>query len=388
MAIPRVSLLQRITLGTLLSALSLSSYAASCEQHYIQTFVSSVASKAETMKNGYSQKGFPTTVTAYQNNGKTLYRVRTGPFSGRDSALQSQQKMKTALRGDTALQNSVLVSVAGSCAGNTPQSALKNATQCYLKKSSEDVNAIQLTEQGGKVSGYHFWRPDGRDGAYGSLNGAITNNKVTGKRYYSVEGDTGSDNFSYVLNSQQLIDGTQRYNKVSCSSVKDMIDVSKAVAKTLPGANRTSVRFRDYKVSGRYQGDNHPLVMSEFSRNFRTRLSQAIKTGKPSFARDYIVTGWGCGSGGCNTGAVINAKTGVVTPFPVSLSSIYPLKPQFENEDGQEHIYRLDSRLMIFAGNLEGSEHTDGRDIIEFYELRNGKFIFLESRAYGRREAY
>ena len=113
-------------------------------------------------------------------------------------------------------------------------------------------------------------------------------------------------------------------------------------------------------------------------------MTDAIENGKPGFAGRYIVTNWGCGTGGCNTGAIIDAITGRAYPFPVSLSSVTVEDADGEYQDYQEQIYKPDSRLMIFAGNLEGSEHTDGDDVIEFYEFRNGKFIFIKSMPYGK----
>lgn len=142
-------------------------------------------------------------------------------------------------------------------------------------------------------------------------------------------------------------------------------------------------KFKDYKVKEIYKGTNHPLVMDEFSKRYRTRLRHAIKHGKPTFAGRYIVTRWGCGSGGCNTGAIIDARTGKAYAWPVFLSSVWPLKEKFKDEAGQELLYKINSRLIIFAGNLETSK-TDGRDIVEFYTFKNGQFRFLSSAPYGK----
>jgi hypothetical protein len=142
-------------------------------------------------------------------------------------------------------------------------------------------------------------------------------------------------------------------------------------------------QFNDYAVDAIYKGDNHPLVMDQFTRLYRTRLRWAINTQQPTFAGRYIVTGWGCGSIGCNTGAIIDAKTGKAYPLPVAIMSVFPLKRGYENELGQEHLYRLDSRLMIFAGDLD-TQQTDGRDIVEFYEFKEGEFKFITARPYGR----
>ena len=39
---------------------------------------------------------------------------------------------------------------------------------------------------------------------------------------------------------------------------------------------------------------------------------------------------------------------------------------------------------MMFAGNLEGSEHTDGEDVIEYYEFTDGKFVFVKSMPFSK----
>jgi uncharacterized protein YraI len=149
-------------------------------------------------------------------------------------------------------------------------------------------------------------------------------------------------------------------------------------------AKNSSTKFSDYPVTETYTGKNQPLILDDFSKNFKTRLQDAIKNGKPTFAGKYIVAGWGCGTGGCNTGAIIDATTGRAYQFPVGLSSVTTEDSKGEMQDYQEHEYKLDSRLMMFAGNLEGSEHTDGSDVIEYYEFRDGKFIFIKSMPYGK----
>ena len=155
---------------------------------------------------------------------------------------------------------------------------------------------------------------------------------------------------------------------------------STAMAQTPP----TVPQFKDYPADAPYTGKNHPLVLdSDFARSYRTRLREAIATGKPSFAGRYIVTRWGCGTGGCNVGAVIDASTGHAISMPFALMSVYPLKPQYEKEDGQELIYRLSSRLLVQAGDIDSS-NSSGKDVVEFYELRDGEFRFIRSAPYGR----
>ncbi len=399
----------KLALGLLLSLSASTGFSAEkqCAAHYIQLFATSVPAKANKMQTTLSQAGFKALITPFNHNGKALYRVRTGPYSSKSLAVTTQQRMKTALQGNANAQNSIIVTGTTVCnavfSTSQPQNDIQDVAQCYHVKGTQSyegsqsgyVSAIQFTERQGKINGYYFYRPEGRDGAYGSIRGTRVNNQITGQLSYFVEGDTGTDNINYQLGNNTLIDGNERYNKVSCSSVKELIDVAKDVSQDSRGgeqdsttsSNRTSTRFRDYKAPAAYNGKHHALVMNEFGRMFRTRLRDALNNSKPSFAGQYIVTGWGCGSS-CYTGAVINAKTGVATPFPVTLSSVFPLKPEFKNEDGQEHIYRLDSRLMIFAGHLGGAAGSDGSDSIEFYEFKDDKFIFIEARPYGRSSAY
>ncbi len=161
-----------------------------------------------------------------------------------------------------------------------------------------------------------------------------------------------------------------------------------ALCATAVQAQPTAPQFKDYPADAPYTGANHALVIdSEFAKLFRTRLRNALESSKPDFAGRYIVVRWGCGSGGCNMGAVIDAATGHATRLPVVLSSAYPLKPEFEKEDGQELIFKLTSRLMVFAGdiNIEQPEGGSG-DTVAFYELTKGKFRLVKSLPYGRKD--
>jgi len=143
-------------------------------------------------------------------------------------------------------------------------------------------------------------------------------------------------------------------------------------------------QFKDYPADAPHTGANHPLVLdSDFARSYRTRLREAVASGKPEFAGRYIVVRWGCGTGGCNTGAVIDAATGHATPMPGALTSVYPLKPEFEKEDGQELIYKLSSRLLVQAGDIE-SANGDAKDVVEFHEFSRGKFNLIKRLPYGR----
>lgn len=168
--------------------------------------------------------------------------------------------------------------------------------------------------------------------------------------------------------------------------MKKVTVMSLALCATLTGlaAADTPPQFKDYPAKPVQVPRNHPLVMDEFGKAYRTRLSAAIKNDKPSFAGKYLVVRWGCGSSGCNTGAVVDATTGKAYSFPVAMSCVFPLKPEFEGKEEQELHFRLDSRLMVFAGNLDTAQ-GEGSDTVEFYEFTGEGFKFLKSLPYGRK---
>jgi len=177
----------------------------------------------------------------------------------------------------------------------------------------------------------------------------------------------------------QLNDGKIGYASVDYIRIQPRIE--QARKKTNQERRDIIPKFKDYPVNEIYKGKNHPLVLdSSFAKDYRTRLRNAIKYGKPSFAGRYIVTGWGCGSGGCNIGAIIDASTGRAYPFPATMASVWPLKPEYSEEAGQEKIYRLNSRLMILAGNLNEVD----MDVIKFYEFKDNNFILIKTIPYGR----
>ena len=167
------------------------------------------------------------------------------------------------------------------------------------------------------------------------------------------------------------------------TAITDSSSIESAETTEMPSSEITP-QFIDYPAEQIYSGPNQPLIMDAFGKEYRTRLTEAITHGKPNFGGRYLVTRWGCGSGGCNEGAVIDATTGQAYPFPVMLSSVTPLKPEFENEDGQELIFELNSRLMIFAGNLYGQAQGEANDTVQFYEFKDGNFILIKSMPYNR----
>jgi hypothetical protein len=76
-------------------------------------------------------------------------------------------------------------------------------------------------------------------------------------------------------------------------------------------------RFEDFPVTEHWDGVPAPVRLATRSeRMFRTRLTQAAKE-PPNFASHYRIVIWGCGSN-CRAGAVVDLKSGVVFPPPLS----------------------------------------------------------------------
>ena len=145
-------------------------------------------------------------------------------------------------------------------------------------------------------------------------------------------------------------------------------------------AGNAKPQFKDYPANEVYTGKNHPLVLDEFGKSYRTRLREAIRNNKPDFAGHYIVVKWTIGPLVVyNAGAVIDAKTGRAYSFPVATGSAFSEK---EVDYFQDHLYKLNSRLMVFAGNLVGSEEYTGENTVAFYEFKDNKFILIKTAPY------
>jgi len=115
-------------------------------------------------------------------------------------------------------------------------------------------------------------------------------------------------------------------------------------------------RFSDYSAEIHAGKVAKPILDTEDKRMFRTRINEAAK-GNPDFAGRFIVAKWGCGAS-CVGGAVIDAKSGVVTmvPWIVCCTSDY---------DAEPIVFQADSRLIVFTG-LINEEEPDAAHYFEF----------------------
>ena len=133
--------------------------------------------------------------------------------------------------------------------------------------------------------------------------------------------------------------------------------------------------FVHYGKEMHYLLENKPLVQKGFGRSYRTRLKQALKEKKPEFEGQYIIAQWGCdeGKNGCTTGGIIDASTGKAIPFPFK---------QYEVNEAKEIIYRLNSSLIIFAGDFEFEDGSKTFNEVRFYEMKDGELLFLKAVPY------
>ena len=133
-----------------------------------------------------------------------------------------------------------------------------------------------------------------------------------------------------------------------------------AVMLSLPSIAQTALKsvpdFTDYPVKKMYTGKHAEARTSNgvgqphpdggyLPSMFRTRLIEAARSGNVNFAGRYILTTWGCGSGGCREGAIIDAKNGDVFWLPRSACC----------SDADGYFWGDDSRLLKVLSN-EGQE--------------------------------
>jgi len=159
-------------------------------------------------------------------------------------------------------------------------------------------------------------------------------------------------------------------------------------------------KFKDYPSSATYAGPIHSLVLDGFGKEYSAGLSAALKSyaddirahgqitdTKNLFAGHYAVATWGCGTE-CYTGGIVDLETGNAYPFPVTISPIDHLKPEYQEHDGksaqdQDFETRPNSRLMIVAGDLDDGNKSD---TVEFFEFTGSDFKTILSRPWGHKD--
>jgi hypothetical protein len=124
-------------------------------------------------------------------------------------------------------------------------------------------------------------------------------------------------------------------------------------------------RFEEYPAKNIFRGPNAPVILSRVDRAIRNRIRVTAKQ-KPNFAGHYILLTWSCGEE-CLTGAAIDAITGKVYTFPITLCCWKPEGVQTE----KPIEFHLTSTLMVLKGGRNGKACDLA---MHYYKLENDRF--------------
>lgn len=221
--------------------------------YFIQVFSTISSSSADKVKNSLVQKGFKTLVVPHQGSESTLYRVRVGPYSSKEVAINAQINLKSVFKNDSGIQKSIIVQQAATTNIPPPQT-MAQETQCYSKKEGKDITAVELTQKQGKVSGYYTWAPYEKDGAYGSFTGTQTGNEIRAIYTYMIEGSIQAEEVAFRRGNNLLLQGkgelvdkkggsylknptkldwTESFSIVNCNTINDALNNAKEVSKAI-----------------------------------------------------------------------------------------------------------------------------------------------------------
>ena len=155
----------------------------------------------------------------------------------------------------------------------------------------------------------------------------------------------------------------------------------------LPSIAQTALKsfptFTDYPVKEIYTGkvasaktamgtgQRHPKGGHRPSM-FKTRLADASTNGQVNFAGHYVLTTWGCGSGGCVEGAVIDALTGEIAWLPLEACC------NRRGDDG--YHFRADSNLLVLISAV-GEDLSAEKSLALDRRIANGETVAFEEFA-------
>ncbi|PJK10126.1 hypothetical protein CO608_05395 [Lysobacteraceae bacterium NML08-0793] len=129
-------------------------------------------------------------------------------------------------------------------------------------------------------------------------------------------------------------------------------------------------KFKDYPAPPVYTGAPGELdISSEFARDYRTRFRNAMKEGEVVFAGEYVLTGWGCGTGGCYIQALVNKRTGHVIETTFNAYSMFSNDKEVRLGEEIESL-RADSTLLVTRQVSDDPPHPH---FANFYVLENGQ---------------
>ena len=162
----------------------------------------------------------------------------------------------------------------------------------------------------------------------------------------------------WMVNTNSNI-GSSSYTTSSQSSRSNIGDATTGS----PGS--AAPKFNNYP-SRNYNGKRaKPVLITEFDRNFRTRINRT-QSQSVNFAGEYILSTWGCGTS-CLMGVAVNARTGKVITLPGSVCCW--------KGPGERVIFRKNSRLLVIAGLINEA----GLHGAHFYELKENGFAHIKT---------
>lgn len=113
-----------------------------------------------------------------------------------------------------------------------------------------------------------------------------------------------------------------------------------------------------------------------FTREYRTRFTDALKN-PITFAGEFAVTRWGCGSSGCTVTAFINVRTGKA--LAQTFSSYYDAN---EEAVGEEiHYSDKGSRLLVTYETGEQQENGERKHYYNYYLLDSENLKLITKRS-------
>ena len=157
--------------------------------------------------------------------------------------------------------------------------------------------------------------------------------------------------------------------------------VSSAVAQPAPPIGNP--KFKDYPAPSLYTGAPAKLLLdSDFAKEYRSRLTEAMAD-TPTFAGEYVLTGWGCGSGGCYVESLVNKRTGKALETNFGAHSVWTDMENGVEERVGEWIVgkKIDSSLLVTQEVTEDDEGNPHEYFAKFYLADNGQLKLIKKVA-------
>lgn len=135
-------------------------------------------------------------------------------------------------------------------------------------------------------------------------------------------------------------------------------------------------QFKDYPVE-LYTGKPQAFIADKETRVFKTRFKEAGN--KVDFAGHYSIGGFGCGAL-CQHPIAVDLKTGKGNYLVGATTGCYKEGGYIESET----YYKPDSRLFIFAGQLDGDNEDADKCLIHYYVEENGKLKLIDKQPFAK----